>query len=329
MIDGDLTRSQELQIEANNRLIEELAGKNQKLEESRKRFQDLVDQLPCVVLRFYEDGQVEYANHTWSSFVGSDPEAVVGENLESLIHENDRGSLLRSMRKNNTVELRLIHENGEYRWVRFSCQKVSENTYQGLLVDLMETRKLEDLLRRSQKMEAIGRLSGGVAHNFNNLLTVIMAAVDRLSGMIPAQSARSVKEVERIKLAAGEAASVTAQLLAFSRQQVLAPSLWDVRGIFEECEILAGDLVKSPGVEFVVNKPEPDEVFVFVDKSQIHQVLLNLVLNARDAVEGSGRITIGVGRTTLEYKRQQSTTSMAVNLYRFVSTMTESECCHR
>lgn len=299
MIDGDLTRSQELQIEANNRLIEELAGNNQKLEESRKRFQDLVDQLPCVVLRFDEDGQVEYANHTWSSFVGSDPEAVVGENLESLIHENDRGSLLRSMRKNNTVELRLTQENGEYRWVRFSCQKVSENTYQGLLVDLMETRKLEELLRRSQKMEAIGRLSGGVAHNFNNLLTVIMAAVDRLSGMIPAQSARSVKEVERIKLAAGEAASVTSQLLAFSRQQVLAPSLWDVRGIFEECEILAGDLVKSPGVEFVVNKPEPDELFVFVDKSQIHQVLLNLVLNARDAVEGSGRITIGVGRTTL------------------------------
>ena len=71
MIDGDLTRSQELQIEANNRLIEELAGKNQKLEESRKRFQDLVDQLPCVVLRFDEDGLVEYVNHTWSSFVGS------------------------------------------------------------------------------------------------------------------------------------------------------------------------------------------------------------------------------------------------------------------
>ncbi len=299
MIDGDLTRSQELQIEANNRLIEELAGKNQKLEESRKRFQDLVDQLPCVVLRFDEDGQVGYANHTWSSFVGSDPEEVVGENLESLIHEEDRGSLLRSMRKNNTVELRLIQENGEYRWVRFSCQKVSENTYQGLLVDLMETRKLEELLRRSQKMEAIGRLSGGVAHNFNNLLTVIMAAVDRLSGMIPAQSARSVKEVERIQLAAGEAASVTSQLLAFSRQQVLAPALWDVRNIFEECEILAGDLVKSPGVEFVVNKPDPDEVLVFVDKSQIHQVLLNLVLNARDAVGGTGRITVGVGTTTL------------------------------
>ena len=299
MIDGDLTRSQELQIEANNRLIEELAGKNQKLEESRKRFQDLVDHLPCVVLRFDEAGQVEYANQTWSSFFGTDPGSVIGTGLESLIHEDDRVSLLRSMQKSSTVEIRFGLQDGGYRWVRFSCQKVTETTYQGLLVDLMETRKLEDLLRRSQKMEAIGRLSGGVAHNFNNLLTVIMAAVERLSTSISAENSKSVKEVERIQLAAGEAASVTSQLLAFSRQQVLTPSVWDVREIFEECEILASDLVKSPGVKFVVNKPEPDEVQIFADKSQIHQVLLNLVLNARDAVENDGQIELGFGSTDL------------------------------
>ena len=193
-----------------------------------------------------------------------------------------------------TVELRIQQGSEGYRWVRFSCQKFSNDSYQGLLVDLMETRKLEELLRRSQKMEAIGRLSGGVAHNFNNLLTVIMASADKLAGSLAEGKTLSEKEVNRIQLAANEAASVTSQLLAFSRQQVLTPNRYHVNEILDECEILLGELVKSPDLQFLIEKANGDGIHVYVDKSQIHQVLMNVILNARDAVEGYGTISVSV-----------------------------------
>jgi len=295
--DEDLTRSQELQIEANNRLIEELAGKNKKLDDSRKRFQDLVDQLPCVVLRFDKQGQIQYANQTWTSFLGGDPASVLGMYLEDMVHEEDRNHLNRSLQKNSTVELRFRQESGDFRWMRFSWQQVQKSVYQGLLVDLMETRELEDLLRRSQKMEAIGRLSGGVAHNFNNLLTVIMAAGERLGRQFPESESGPGQEVERIQFAAQEAARVTTQLLAFSRQQVLSPAHWIVQDILKDVEVLLGDLIKTQGIQLLIDPSKADELSVFVDKSQINQVLMNLVLNARDAIEGNGTIKISVDNT--------------------------------
>lgn len=299
MTEEDLIRSQELQVEANNRLIEELAGKNSKLEESRKRFQDLVNHLPCVVLRFDNKGCIDYANETWTSFFGSLPESVVGRSLESLIHEDDRGSLFRSLKNCVTVELRFRQESGEFRWVRFSCQKFADDSYQCLLVDLMETRKLEELLRRSQKMEAIGRLSGGVAHNFNNLLTIIMASVDKLADSLSKGNDLSEIEVNRIQLAANEAASVTSQLLAFSRQQVLMPNRYEVKEILDECEILMSELLRSPDLDFLINKVGTEQIHVYVDKSQIHQVLMNIILNARDAVDGIGTISVTIGNVTV------------------------------
>jgi len=295
--DEDLTRSQELQIEANNRLIEELAGKNKKLDDSRKRFQDLVDQLPCVVIRFDEQGQIQYVNKTWSAFLGGEISSILGMYLEDLVHEEDRSHLARSLSKNSTVELRFKTDCGDYRWMRFSWQLVQESVYQGLLVDLMETRELEELLRRSQKMEAIGRLSGGVAHNFNNLLTVIMASGDRLSNAISETNIGAAKEVERIQFAVREAARVTTQLLAFSRQQVLSPSNWDMNDVLSDGEILLHDLVKTHGVELSILKSEVGDLPIHVDKSQINQVLMNLVLNARDAIKGRGFITVSIDKT--------------------------------
>jgi signal transduction histidine kinase/CheY-like chemotaxis protein len=161
--------------------------------------------------------------------------------------------------------------------------------------DVTRQRRLEHDLRQTHKMEAVGRLAGGVAHDFNNLLTVVIGHCGLLLGSVKGSPAARA-EVEAITIAARRAAELTRQLLAFSRRQVLTPQRLDLNQVMHETAVmLAGVLGGDIALRL---QPSPGLGAVNVDPGQIQQVLLNLVLNARDAMPQGGVIVLGTGEVT-------------------------------
>jgi two-component system, cell cycle sensor histidine kinase and response regulator CckA len=154
-------------------------------------------------------------------------------------------------------------------------------------------RRSEEQLRQSQKMEAVGRLAGGVAHDFNNLLSVIQAYCEVLLRKAPSQ-----REIEKIQEACARAAGLTRQLLAFSRQQVLAPRVLELNGIVESIGAMM-QRVLGEDVE-VETRLAPDLGNVKADPGQMEQVLLNLLVNARDAMPGGGMVTIATANVAID-----------------------------
>lgn len=160
---------------------------------------------------------------------------------------------------------------------------------QGAVQDIDERRKLEEQLRHSQKMEGIGQLAGGVAHDFNNLLSVILSYASMILEDLPTDSALR-PEVEEIQHAGVRASELTRQLLAFSRKQMLQPRVVDLNQIVIGLEKMLRRTVPE-NVTLVVDTPGPIGQ-VMADPGQIEQVLMNLVVNARDAMPNGGTITI-------------------------------------
>src|SRR5262249_47726418 len=160
-------------------------------------------------------------------------------------------------------------------------------SFEMLAEDVTEKRALEDQLRQSQKMEAVGRLAGGVAHDFNNLLTVIKGYSELMLDQVkPADPMHS--EIEEVKRAADRAAALTRQLLAFSRKQVLAPKVLDMNAVVTNMEKLLRRLL-GEDVELVSNL-DPTLGRTKADPGQTEQVIMNLAVNARDAMPGGGRL---------------------------------------
>jgi two-component system cell cycle sensor histidine kinase/response regulator CckA len=167
----------------------------------------------------------------------------------------------------------------------------------GCMADLTERRRLEDQLRQSQKMEAVGRLAGGVAHDFNNVLTVVKSfsefLLEDLDQLDPRRS-----DVEEIAKAADRAAALTRKLLAFSRKQVMRPEPLDLNGVVVGMEKmlrrLIGDDVR------IETALDPDLLFVEADPSSIEQAILNLAVNAHDAMPDGGMLTIRTRNERLE-----------------------------
>ena len=157
----------------------------------------------------------------------------------------------------------------------------------GLAQDITDHKRLEEQLRQAQKMEALGQLAGGVAHDFNNLLTIIAGYSDLLLGALP-PSAPMRHEVEEIRNAGEKAAWLTSQLLAFSRKQVLQPRVLDLHSVVEESERLLRRVIGADVTVTVRRGPGP--FVVKADPGQLWQVLLNLALNARDAMADGGTL---------------------------------------
>jgi len=163
------------------------------------------------------------------------------------------------------------------------------NLIRGSFIDITERKKLEERLRQSQKMESVGRLTGGIAHDFNNLLTVITGYSELMLSQLEEKSPL-VKEVEEIKRAGERASSLTQQLLAFSRRQVLQPKVIDLNEVVARVEKMLRRLI-GEDVE-LRTVPGAGLWSVKADPGQIEQVLVNLAVNARDAMPGGGVLTI-------------------------------------
>jgi two-component system, cell cycle sensor histidine kinase and response regulator CckA len=166
-----------------------------------------------------------------------------------------------------------------------------------LVQDMTERVALEERLRQSQKMEAVGRLAGGVAHDFNNLLTVILGYAQILADGVPERS-RLAESTGAIKTAAEKAAGITRQLLAFSRKQVLSPRVTSLNDILLNLDSLLRRLI-GDDIE-VMTVPAADLGMVKADPSQMEQVIMNLALNARDAMPNGGKLTLETTNTYLD-----------------------------
>ncbi|HUA57389.1 MAG TPA: CHASE3 domain-containing protein [Verrucomicrobiae bacterium] len=163
--------------------------------------------------------------------------------------------------------------------------------------DVTERRQLEDQVRRSQKLEAVGRLAGGVAHDFNNLLTVILGYVEMI--MLEAGNSASILDsAQEIQYAANRASALTAQLLAFSRRQISQPQVLRLNEVVEHSVKMLGRVI-GEDVEIATHL-DPDLGVVKVDPNQIDQVLVNLVVNARDAMPKGGKLTIETSNVVLD-----------------------------
>jgi len=172
--------------------------------------------------------------------------------------------------------------------------------------------KLEEQLRQAQKMESIGRLAGGVAHDFNNLLTVIQGYCDFMDAQIPAQDPMR-KELEQIQRAGDRAAALTRQLLAFSRRQVLAPTVLDLNSLVTNLRKMLERLIGEDIVlTFIL---EPGLWSMTADLGQIEQVIMNLVVNARDAMPTGGTLTIQTGNVLFDENYAQTSPDALVGPY--------------
>ena len=188
--------------------------------------------------------------------------------------------------------------------VRFSGRKVEAEDRPGakmefefIVEDVTELRKLELQFRQAQKMEAVGRLAGGIAHDFNNLLSVILGYTDLLRDRQDFQ-ANDAKRLDLIHQYARRGADLTRQLLAFSRQQVLAPRVLNLNAVLKDSEDMLRRLI-GEDVELVF-KLGSDLACVRVDEGQIVQVLMNLAVNARDAMPDGGKLTVETTSATLD-----------------------------
>jgi PAS domain S-box-containing protein len=175
--------------------------------------------------------------------------------------------------------------------------RLSDGTGLGIGQDVSERSRLEEKLRQASKMEAVGQLAGGVAHDFNNMLTGILGYCDLLRGRLGAGDPRAA-ELEEIRKAADRAASLTRQLLAFSRQQVLQPRVLDLNEVVSNMDKMLRRLI---GEDIDLNLKLPEDLgHVKADPGQLEQVLLNLVVNARDAMPTGGRLSIETANIDLD-----------------------------
>ena len=192
------------------------------------------------------------------------------------------------------IEMTAMREDGSEFPVELTVSRLSGDSraaVTGFIRDITERRALEERLRQSQKLEAIGRLAGGVAHDFNNILMSILGSADLMLMELP-EDAQAIGEATEIKESVRRGAALTRQLLAFSRRQATVPRLFELNDIIAGMDTMLRRLI-GPEIEFEIVR-SPEATRVIADQAQIEQVVLNLVVNARDAMPHGGRLTVRV-----------------------------------
>ncbi len=281
---------------------------NERLEnrvEERTRERDRLWSLSSDLFSVCDSGgYLNAVNPAWTELLGYQEEEIVGTRIDSWIHEEDRAlgdSLLQSLQQGRAVtdiDLRVPAKDGSYRWINWTFAP-SEDVFYSVGRDVTQRKQLEDQLRQSQKMEAVGQLTGGIAHDFNNLLTGIVGSLDLLqSRMAQGRLERLDRYINAATTSANRAAALTHRLLAFARRQPLDPKPVAVnRLILSMEELLRRTMSESIQLRITADDDLP---LTLCDPNQLESAILNLAINARDAMLHGGILTIETSITNLD-----------------------------
>ena len=296
----------------------------------------VIDTNPHLIFVKDWEGRYVLANAAVAEFYGTTVESLLGKrdtdfnpNVEETAQflRADREVMSSQRAAFITEESATCATTGATRW--FQTVKVpllssdgSSRQVLGVATEITARKQLEDQFRQAHKMEAVGRLAGGVAHDFNNVLTVIRAQTEFLLADLPADDSRRA-EVLEIQNAADRAAAFTRQLLAFSRRQLLQPEVLELNEVITGMEMMVRRLVGEDVV--LLTKLEPQIPTVWADPGQLQQVIMNLVVNARDAMPRGGTLLIETGVVELDehYPRQHPTAKPGVHV---VLVVTDTGC---
>jgi two-component system cell cycle sensor histidine kinase/response regulator CckA len=283
--------------------------------DSDRRFRAIFDAAAMGVLQCTTDGCVVESNPALERMLGYSHEELRGMHFREFTHPDDLatdlklfGEMVAGKRDSYQMEIRCFRKDKTSGWMRLTVSLVRGPDDRpafviGMVEDITERKQAEDQLREAQKLEAIGRLAGGVAHDFNNLLTGVMLYCDLLIPNLE-PSSRSSRYAREIRLASQQGAALVQQLMAVARQQAPEPQVLSFNDVLVEMRDLLSRLL-GEGIELrlrVARSLRP----VKMDPVQVRQVILNLSLNARDAMPGGGTLTLRTSNRRLPVSKDQA-----------------------
>ncbi len=289
------------------------------LRASEERYRLIAENAHDLILRVDAAGTLAYVSPASLSVLGRAPQELFGTDYYQLVHPDD----VAAVRQSHTAASKSLHavpthrcrrRDGAWAWLESNARRLPAPDTDVLVVarDITARRKIDEQFLQAQKMDAVGRLAGGIAHDFNNLLSIITSAGAILHDELPADHP-SQPMTEEIRIACRRAAELTRQLLAFSRRQMLVPAALSVNDVvLTVLEEVKAELGR--GIQ-VVTELDPQVGAIHADSQQIERVVVNLVLNARDAMPRGGLLTVSTANVAIAASDLDTTADTLVGEY--------------
>jgi PAS domain S-box-containing protein len=282
------------------------------LRESEQRYRRIVETTNEGVWMIDAALKTTFANARMLALVGREQIELIGSSVFDLVHTESRAALAANLvprqDRSPQAEIRLVHKDGSDRWVLIDSAPIldeagTEEGWLAMAMDVTDRKRLEEQLRQAQRLEAVGRLAGGIAHDFNNMLTPILSYASMILREVP-EGHRTREDLLQVQGAAQRAADLVKQLLAFSRQKLSQPQALELNAYVAGLEKILKRTI-GERIDFRV-RLDHAAGNVFIDPTELEQVIMNLVLNARDAMPQGGRLKIETSAATLddEYARK-------------------------
>ncbi len=291
---------------AEHNLISKVVELEERVDKTEARYGSILESLAEGLVIADKDGHLTYCNSRFCEITAFSKNEILGRRVYEVFFQNAKRDMSKEIEvmheryqqrmkgRAEEYELEITRRDGEVRWLEVRAAPLRDTTGQivgsiGMNIDITERKQLETQLRWSQKMEAVGRLAGGVAHDFNNLLTVISGYASMLLSHMDKEDP-NLKRVQAIGDASEAASSLTQQLLTVSRRQVVQPKVLQLNDAIEHMiGIIQGLIGENIRLETDLAEDLP---FVEVDPGQLQQIIMNLAVNAKDAMPSGGRLRI-------------------------------------